>query len=108
METRMDTVNGIASGGFARTWGRRVVTLLVVVIVMGALFPPARLIAVIGSVFVSFFTLHVVLAGLMGVALALLARRLGGHRATTVILWLAVLATVGAAVPLVALARLAY
>jgi acetyl esterase/lipase len=75
---------------------------------VGALFPPARLIAVIGSVFVSFFTLHVVLVGLMGVALALLARRLGGRGATTLILWLAILATVGAAVPLVALARLAY
>jgi acetyl esterase/lipase len=111
----MGTVNGRASGGFASTWGRRLVTLLaaavtllVVVIVVGALFPPARLIAVIGSVFVSLFTLHVVLAGLMGVTLALLARRLGGHRATTIILWLAMLATVGAAVPLVALTRLAY
>jgi acetyl esterase/lipase len=111
----MDTMNRSASGGFGRTWGRRlvtmvaaVVTLLVAVIVVGALFPPARLIAVIGSVFVSFFTLHVVLAGLIGVTLALLARRLGGHLATTMILWLAILATVGAAVPLVALARLAY
>ena len=111
----MDTVNRSASGGFGRTWGRRlvtlvasVVTLLVVVIVVGALFPPARLVAVIGSVFVSFFTLHVVLAGLIGVTLALLARRLGGRLATTIILWLAILATVGAAVPLVALVRLAY
>jgi acetyl esterase/lipase len=111
----MDTVNGSASGRFGRTWGRRlvtllaaVVTLLVVVIVVGALFPPARLIAVIGSVFVSFFTLHVVLAGPIGATLALLARRLGGHRATTIILWVAILATIGAAVPLVALARLAY
>ncbi|MBI3493378.1 MAG: alpha/beta hydrolase [Acidobacteria bacterium] len=116
----MDTANGSASGsavvngGLARTWGRRlvtllaaVVTLLVVVIVVGALYPPARLIAVIGSVFVSFFTLHVLLAGLVGVTLALLARRLGGHRATTIILWLAILATVGATVPLVALVRLA-
>ena len=98
-----------------RTWVRRlvtvvaaVVTLLVAVIVVGLLLPPARLIAVIGSVFVSFFTLHVVLAGLIGVTLALLARQLGGHLATTMILRLAILATVGAAVPLVALARLAY
>ena len=117
----MDTVNGsasgsgVASGGFARTWGRRlvtllaaVVTLLVVVMVVGALFPPTRLIAVIGSVFVSFFTLHVFLAGLVGVALALRARRLGGRRATTIILWLAILATVGATVPLFALVRMAH
>jgi hypothetical protein len=116
----MDTVNGsasgstVASGGFARTLGaatghfagdrgdvarRRDCC--------GRTLPPARLIAVIGSVFVSFFTLHVLLAGLVGVMLALLARRLGGHRATTIILWLAILATVGAAVPLFALVRLA-
>jgi len=101
--------------GFARTWPRRlvtalaaVVTLLVGVIVVGALFPPTRLIAVIGSVFESFFTLHVVLAGLAGVALAQLARQLGGRRATTIILWLAILTTIGAVVPLVALVRTAY
>lgn len=98
-----------------RTWGRRlvtvlaaVVTLLVLVIVAGALFAPTRLIAVVGSVFVSFFTLHVVLAGLAGVALALQARRLGGRRAAAIVLWLAILATAGAAVPLVELARMAY
>jgi acetyl esterase/lipase len=105
----------IGSRGFARTWGRRlitllaaVVTLLVVVIVVGALFPPTRLVAVIGSVFVSFFTLHVFLAGLVAIALAVWARRLGGRRATTVILWLAIAATVGAAIPIFALLRMAH
>ena len=107
-------MNASASNGFARTWARRLVTslaagvtLFVGVIVVGALVPPTRLIAVIGSVFVSFFTLHVVLAGLTGVALALLARRLGGRRATTINLWFAILATVGAMIPLVALVRMA-
>lgn len=100
--------------GFARNWGRRlvtfvavVVTLPVVVIVVGALFPPIRLIAVIGCLFESFFTVHVFLAGLVGVALAVWARRLGGRRATTIILWLAITATVGAALPILALARAA-
>ena len=98
-----------------RTWGRRlvtvlaaVVTLLVVVIVVGTLFAPTRLIAAIGSVFTSFFTLHVVLAGLAGIALALQARRLGGRRAAAIVLWLAILATAGAAVPLVELVRTAH
>jgi acetyl esterase/lipase len=111
----MDRMNGSANKGPARTWARRlvtvlaaVVTVLVGVIVVGALFSPTRLIAVIGSVFVSFFTLHVVLAGLLGVALALLARRLGGRRATTIILWTAMLATIGAVIPLVALVRMAH
>jgi hypothetical protein len=103
------------AGGFGRTWVRRLVTLLaavvtlpIVVIVVGALFPPVRLIAVIGCVFESFFTTHVFLAGLAGIALAVWARRLGGGRATTVIMWLAIAATVGAAIPVLALARTAH
>jgi acetyl esterase/lipase len=102
------------ANGAARTWGRRLVTLLawlvtlpVVVIVVGALFPPFRLIAVIGCLFESFFTLHIFLAGLVGVALADWALRLGGRRATTVMLWLAILATFGAAVPIFALHSMA-
>ena len=102
------------ANGAARTWGRRLVTLLawlvtlpVGVIVVGALFPPFRLIAVIGCLFESFFTVHIFLAGLVGVALADWALRLGGRRATDVILWLAILATFGAAVPIFALHRMA-
>jgi acetyl esterase/lipase len=98
-----------------RTRGRRfvtflavIVTLPVAVIVVGALFPPVRLIAMIGCVFESFFTAHVFLAGLAGIALALWAKRLGGRGATTAILWLAMAATVGAAIPVLVLARTAY
>jgi acetyl esterase/lipase len=103
------------AGGSGRTWGRRLVTLLavvvtlpVVVIVVGALFPPVRLIAVIGCLFESFFAMHVFLAGLAGIALAVWARRLGGGRATTGVVWLAIAATVGAAIPVLALARTAH
>jgi acetyl esterase len=105
----------IATDGAARKWGRRLVTclgwmmtLLVTAIVVGALFPPLRLIAVIGSVFESFFTLHVFLAGLVAVALANWARRLRGTRAATILLLLAIFATIGAAIPLITLVRTAH
>ena len=106
----------IGGGGetSGRKWGRRavtvltwVVTLFVVVIVVGALFPPFKLIAVIGTIFESFFTVHVFVAGWVAILLALWARRLGGRTATTIILWLAILATIGAAVPIAALHRMA-
>ena len=117
---RMNTASGSVGAGAGaaraagRTWGRRLVTLLawvvtlpVAAIVVGALFPPFRLIAVIGTIFASFFTVHVFIAGWVGILLAMCARRLGGRTATMVVLWLAILATVGAAVPIVALHRMA-
>jgi len=100
--------------GSGRTWGRRlatflavVVTLPVVVIVIGALFPPIRLIAAIGCLFESFLTVHVFLAGVAAIALAVWARQLGGRRATTIILCAAIAATVGATIPILALSRTA-
>jgi acetyl esterase/lipase len=110
----MGSVHMNAASGAGRTWGRRVVTLLawvvtlpVVAIVVGVLLHPFQLIAVIGTIFASFFTVHVFIAGWAGILLAMWARRLGGRTATMVVLWLAILATVGAAVPIVALHRLA-
>ncbi len=104
---------GAASSGRRR--GRRlvtflawVVTLFVAAIVVGALFPPFRLIAIIGTIFESFFTLHVFIAGLIGIALALWARALGGRTWTTIILLLAILATIGAAAPIYGLHRMAH
>jgi acetyl esterase len=109
----MGATSGSVSGRAetsGRKWGRRLVTLLaglktlgVLVIVVGVLLHPFRLIAVIGTIFESFFTVHVFLGGWVAILLALWARRLGGRTATTVILWLAVLATVGAAIPIAAL-----
>ena len=101
----------------ARTWARRLATALAAV-VDAALSSrlwwarsslSTRPIAVIGSVSTSFFTPHVALAGLAGHRrLAPQARRLGGRRAAAIVLWLAILATAGAAVPLVELVRMAH
>jgi acetyl esterase len=109
-----DARANVGDGSSARIWRRRlvtllawVITLLVAAIVVGALCPPFRLIAVIGTIFTSFFTVHVFLAGWVGILLALWARRLGGRTATTIVLWLAILATVGAAVPIAALHQMA-
>lgn len=102
------------ANGSGRTFGRRLVTLLawvvtlpVVVIVVGVLLHPFRLIAVIGTVFESFFSVHVFIAGWVGILLALWAQRLGGRVATTIVLWLAILATIGAAIPIRALHNMA-
>jgi acetyl esterase/lipase len=106
---------GVSAERSGRKWGRRlvtflawVVTLFVAAIVLGALFPPFRLIAIIGAIFESFFTLHVFIAGLVGITLALWALRLGGRAWTTIILWLAILATIGAAAPIYGLHRMAH
>jgi acetyl esterase/lipase len=108
-------VGEIATNGFARRWVRRLVTLaavlvtvLTLVIVVGALFAPTRLTATIGTLAESFFTLHVFMAGFVGIVLSLWAARLGLGRATAIILGLALLATVGAGVPFFAQVRMAH
>jgi acetyl esterase/lipase len=105
----------MATNGFTRRWVRRLVTLAALlatvptlVIVVGALFPSTRLIATIGTLAESFFALHVLIAGFVGIVLSLWAARLGPGRATAIILGLALLATVGAAVPFFAQARMAH
>jgi acetyl esterase/lipase len=97
-----------------RTWGRRVVTffaavltLLVAVIVVGVFIPSTNFVSVIGTIFISFFTLHVFLAGLVAILLALWARSLGGRTGVMIILVIAILATVGATVPIISLVRAA-
>jgi acetyl esterase len=98
-----------------RKWARRLVTLLaglatlfVVVIVVGALFHTFRIITVIGTIFESFFTVHVFILGLIAIALAAWARSYGTHHPATIIHVLAILATIGAAVPIIALVRSAH
>jgi acetyl esterase/lipase len=105
----------IATNGLGRRWALRLVTLLAVVatlptlvIVVGALFPPTRLIAAIGTLAESFFALHVLIAGFVGLVLSLWAARLGLGRATPIILGLALLATAGAAIPFLAQVRAAH
>ena len=97
-----------------RAWGRRVVTffaavltLLVAVIVVGVFIPSTNFVSVIGTIFISFFTLHVFLAGLVAILLGLWARSLGGRTGVMIILLIAILATVGATVPIISLVRTA-
>ena len=115
MDASRGDLGEIATNGFGQRWARRLVTLAAVLatlptlaVVVGALFPPTRLIATIGTLVESFFTLHVFIAGFVGIVLSLLAARLGLGRGTAVILGLAVLATVGAAVPFFAQVRTAH
>lgn len=79
----------------------------ILLIVLGALFPHLPLLGVIGTLLESFFTLHLVLAGAMGIVVALLARRRDVTRATNIALACAILATIGAIVPVIALTRTA-
>ena len=113
-----DRVDAAAGGGAERAaaqWQRRVVTalaagvtLLVFATVLGALCPFIPWLGAFGTVLESFFSLHIFLAGAIGIALALWALRLGGQRATTVILWLAIVSTAGAMIPIGALAGAAH
>jgi acetyl esterase/lipase len=108
-------MSAATDSGSGRKWGRRLLTfaaaaltLLLVVIVAGVFIPSTNLVSVIGTVFESFFTVHIFLAGLAAIALALWARSLGGRAAVTVILWLAILATIGSTIPIFALVRMAH
>jgi hypothetical protein len=56
---------------------------------------------VIGTLLESFFSLHLVLVGLAGLALALLARRRSPSRAGSVAVVCGLFATLGAIVPLI-------
>ena len=101
--------------GAARTWGRRVVTvaaagvtLLVFAIVAGTLFPSLGWVGAFGTMLESFFSLHIFLLGVIGIALALWALRMGGRRATMVILWVAIASTGCAMIPIGALAGAAH
>jgi acetyl esterase len=79
----------------------------VLLIIVGALFPRLLLLGVIGTVLESFFSLHLVLAALAGLLLALLLGRRDATRATNIALACAILATLGSLVPLIALTRTA-
>jgi acetyl esterase len=115
METSQANRDRISTDGAGRRWGRGLVTLvaailtfLTLMVAVGALFPRRGLLATIGTLAESFFALHVLLAGLVAIGLAMWARRLGGRRGAAIILVLALLATAGAAIPFFAQVRLAH
>ncbi len=113
MESTSWTAEARPSRG--RAWARRLVTLLAAIvtllsflIVVGVLFPTIPWVGPIGTIVESFFSLHVVFAGLVGLLLALWARRLGGRGGVSLLVALAFIATVGAIVPVVAMVRAAH
>jgi hypothetical protein len=70
--------------GGARIWGCRALTafaliwtVMVSLVVAGALLPHIRGVSPIATLLESFFSLHIVIAAVVGLALALAARRLG-------------------------------
>jgi acetyl esterase len=85
-----------------------VVTALVFLSVAGALFPRLPVLGAIGTFLESFFSLHLVLAALAGLALALLARRRAPNRAANFAVVCGLLAALSAIVPLAALVRTAH
>jgi acetyl esterase/lipase len=96
--------------GSARISGRRALTFfaliwtaLVSLVVIGALLPHIPAVGAIGTFVESFFSLHIVIAGGIGLVLALVARRLGTGRVAAAVAAIALLATLGALIPLLAI-----
>lgn len=111
----MESASWSAEEKQGRRWTRRlimsvsvVVTLLVAAIVLGVLFPVIPWVGAIGTLFESFFSLHIVIAGILGFILALWARQLGGRGGASFIAVLAIAVTLGALVPVVAMVRAAH
>jgi hypothetical protein len=96
------------------TTGRRIVTVVAMVwvagiflIVVGALFPSAPLLGLLGTIFESFLSLHILFLGVIGALLGAAAWQLGSRRGAAVAVTLAALALIGALVPLLSLTRAA-
>ncbi len=96
------------------TTGRRIVTVVAMVwavgiflIVVGALFPSAPLLGLLGTIFESFLSLHISILGVIGVLLGAAAWQLGSRRGAAMAVILAALALIGALVPLLSLTRAA-
>jgi acetyl esterase len=98
-----------------RPWLRRLLTTLSVIavaiafpVVCGALVPGIPLVGILGTVFESFLSLHLVLLALTALILSLVARKLGGGRLVTVTAALSLISLIGSVVPVVALLRTAH
>ena len=96
------------------TTGQRIVIVVsigwaagVFLIVLGALFPSAPLLGLLGTVLESFLSLHILILGVIGVLLAATAWQLGSRRGAAIATTLAALAVIGALVPLLSLTRAA-
>ena len=96
------------------TAGRRIVTVVsiswaagVFLFVLGALFPSAPLLGLLGTILESFLSLHILILGVIGVLLGVAAWQLGSRRGAILAATLAALAVIGALVPLLSLTRTA-
>lgn len=94
----------------ARIWGRRALiglaliwTAVISIVVAGTLLPQIPLVSGIATLVESFFSLQVAIAGVVGFVLALVARRLGAGWIAAAVAAIALIATLGAMIPLVAL-----
>jgi acetyl esterase/lipase len=98
-----------------RVWARCVLTGSAVIwtvgvslVVVGALLPQIPPIGPLGTIVESFFSLHIVIAGVMGFVLALVARRLLAGRIAAAVAVTALIATLCAMIPLISLIRAAH
>jgi acetyl esterase/lipase len=80
------------------------VTVLVFVNIVGALFPTIPGVGVLGTLLESFVSLHIVIAGVFGILLALAARKAGGSRLAEHLAEIAMIATAASTVPLATIA----
>lgn len=83
-------------------------TVLVFLIVAGALLPRLPVLGAFATLFESFFSVHIVIAGLIGLLLALAARHYGAGRLAVITAVLAFVTTLGAIIPIVAIVRAAH
>ena len=78
-------------------------TAVVAVVVVGVLLPQSPAVGPVATFVESFFSLQIVIAALVGLALALVAWRLGAGRIGATVASIALLATLGALIPVFAL-----
>lgn len=88
--------------GVAAIW-----TGIVFLIIAGVLLPRLPVLGAFATLFESFFSVHILIAGIIGLSLALAARRYGAGRLAIITAALAFATILGAIVPIVAMARAA-
>ena len=93
---------------------RRIIAVVAIVwaagvflIVLGALFPSIPLLGLLGTIVESFLSLQILILGVIGALLAGAVWQLGSRRSAALAATLAILAMIGALVPLLSLTRAA-
>jgi acetyl esterase len=86
--------------GIVLTWASLVIAILVVLVLLGTLIPSLPYVGVIGTIVESFFSVHLILAGLIAGLFAYVGFELGGEPVALVGGALALIAAVGFCIPL--------